>query len=117
MQPLEDATLDHAITNMRHFMAELIETFGELNWQYIGGGDKPRHQNGWFGFEIVLEGEIIAIDMAGCDPQFYSPEGDMFAAPQIYVNGSQWQYGIALTRADEEIRNIIIDNWIRNNKS
>lgn len=117
MQPLENTTLDYAITNMRLFMAELIETFGELGWQYVGGEDKPRHKNGWYAFEVIVENEVIAVDIPGCDPRLFSPEGDLLAAPEIFVNGSPWQYGFALTRTDEEIRNIIIDQWIRKNKN
>ena len=49
---LENTSLDDAIANMRQFVAELLETFGELDWQYVGSGDKPRHNNGWYAFEI-----------------------------------------------------------------
>lgn len=117
MEKLKNTSLDFAIANMRHFMAELIETFGELDWQYVGTGDKPRHKNGWFSFEIVLDHEIVAVDMPGCDPVFFSEDADMLAAPEIYVNGSTWQYGFALSHTDDEIRNIIIDQWIRKNKT
>jgi hypothetical protein len=116
MEQLDNTTVDFAIANMQHFMAELIETFGRLDWQYVGSGDKPRHKSGWYAFEIVLDHEIVAVDMPGCNPSFFTPEADMFAAPEIYVNGSAWQYGYALSHADDEIRNIIIDQWIRKNK-
>jgi hypothetical protein len=116
MEQLANTSLDYAIANMQHFMAELIETFGKLDWQYVGSGDKPRHKNGWFAFEIVLENEIVPIDMPGCDPVYFAPQADMLAAPEIFVNGSSWQYGFALSHADDEIRNIIIDQWIRKNK-
>ena len=113
---LENTSLDDAIANMRQFVAELLETFGELDWQYVGSGDKPRHNNGWYAFEIIVDQEIVAIDMPGCDPAYFSPEGDVLSAPEVYVNGSAWQYGYALSHTDDEIRNIIVDQWIRRNK-
>jgi hypothetical protein len=116
MEQLENTSLDFAIANMQHFMAELIETFGKLDWQYVGLGDKPRHKSGWYSFEIVLDNEIVAIDMPGSNPALFSPTADMLAAPEIYVNGSSWQYGYALSHTDDEIRNIIVDQWIRKNK-
>lgn len=117
METLENTSLEFAITNMRQFMAELIETFGPLNWQYIGGGKKPRHNSGWFGFEVVVGHEIVAIDMPGCDPEMLSPTADEESAPNIFINGSPWGFGFALKNADDEIRNIIIDNWISENKA
>ena len=69
------------------------------------GSTASRHpevdRDGWFGFRFVRDGRKAEVDIPGDDPDVVC-EGMPFKSRRLYVEGSSWLYGYALSAIERQ---------------
>ncbi len=69
------------------------------------GSTASRHpeadRDGWFGFRFVRDGRTAEVDIPGDDPEVVC-DGRPWVARRLYVEGSSWLYGYALSAIERQ---------------
>lgn len=94
-EDVQEAIIENAEINLR----QLIEDSGQngISYKRIPGEDG----GGRFAFELSSDNHdfTITVDMPGCDLEVVRASKP-FYSPRLYVNGSSWLWGFALTFID-----------------
>jgi len=94
-EPVQRATVENAIINMR----QLVEDSGQdgVIFERIEEQDK----DGRFSFDLKSEHHdfIINVEMPGCELERVR-DSKPFYSPRLYVDGSSWLWGFALSFID-----------------
>ena len=94
-EPVKGATFESAEINLK----QLIEDSGQENITYT---HKPEADgNGRYSFDLKCSGYdfIINVYMPGCELERVR-KSEPFYSPRLYVDGSSWLWGYALTFID-----------------
>lgn len=69
------------------------------------GSTASRHpegdRDGWFGFRFARDGRTAEVDIPGDDPDVVC-EGRPWVSRRLYVEGSSWLYGYALSAIERQ---------------
>lgn len=82
------ATLSNAV----EIASRLLEDTGADSIEHVDGNDA----DGWFRFHAKRGDRSVAVDIPGDDPNTVC-EGRPFHARRLYVDGSSWLYGFAVS--------------------
>lgn len=70
------------------------------------GSTASRHpetdSRGWFGFRFVRDGHTADVDIPGDDPDVVC-EGRPWVSRRLYVEGSSWLYGYAMSAIERQL--------------
>ena len=84
------ATLDNAAVIAGYILEDL--KLPENIWTR----DEAKDRDGWFCFILSHNGKSVQVDIPGADPDQVA-KGRPFESRRLYVDGSSWMYGLALS--------------------
>lgn len=105
--PVDGASEDHAVTNMRTFVKDVHDHTGNL---FLVARKPDLDERGRYGFVLTLPGsdESYEVEMPGLPLEqvrwWDEDSGSIWDFPRLYVDGSSWiwKFAIACCEPDED---------------